>query len=253
MLPIIALLMVVAVAVILLYNFPCLFRAHRARIHTISVLGPVVIVSDIHIGSRNSHYTVLRKFIEKLNYATVVVVGDFLDKRIPFNRSTVESLIMAIRALGLDKGRVIYIASTASHDIEGYFDKALHISIDSIDIYIVSGIARITVDSCSHHIYATHGEYISRDGVAAYILDKIGRSLLGKPLTALIARKMLDIERSSWIFIGHSHIPYTDHSSRMANTGSWDNRFYAPAQPSVGIVKCINNRLYVKLSKITLR
>ena len=250
MLPVIALPMVMAVAFILLYNFPCLFRAPRARIHTISVSGPAIIVSDVHIGSKNSCYTVLRKFIERIGYGTLIVVGDLLDERVPLNRSAIESLREAIRALGLSKGRVIYIASTAGHDIENYLDKTLHISIDSIDIYILSGVAKIMVNSCSHHIYATHGEYVSKDGVAAYILDKIGRAILRKPITALIAKKVLNVEKNSWVFTGHSHIMLIDTKFRIANTGSWDNRFYAPAQPGIGVVKCIDGKLYVRLFQI---
>lgn len=244
--------MIIAIAIIILYNFPLLFRFSKANVSSIVVLEPIIIVSDIHVGSRKSYHTVLRRFIERMRYDTLVIVGDLIDDRIPLS-NILNGLKTAIEALGLEKGRIIYIVSTTSHDINGYFEKPLHITIDSIAISIVSGIIRISIDGCRDYIYAAHGEYVSRDGVIAYILDRISMALFRKSITAIIMRKALDIERDAWVFIGHSHIPSIEPLLKIVNTGSWDERIYASAKPGIGIVRCIDNKLDVKFIKVSLK
>ncbi len=248
----IAMPMVIAIAIIMLYNFPSLFGLSKAKISVIAVPGPIIVVSDIHVGSRKSYYTVLRRLIERIRYTTVVIAGDLIDERIPFS-NILSGLKTALEALGLERGRVIYVVSTASHDIDGYFEKPLHIAINNITISIVSDIVRIIIDGCSSYIYVTHGEYTSRDGVIAYILDRIGVALFKKSIIALIMRKALDIEKNVWVFVGHSHVLSIEPLLKVANTGSWDDRVYASAKPGIGVIRCIDNRLDVKFIKVSLK
>ncbi|MCS7111040.1 MAG: hypothetical protein N3D82_01315 [Ignisphaera sp.] len=243
---------VVAVAAALLYNFPSMLRPPRIRCANVVLSGPVVVVSDVHIGSRKSYYMVLGRLIKRWGLTTITVAGDLLDRRIPPS-DIVNGLKSAIEALGLERGRIIYIASTASHDIDSSFEKPLHLTINSISIHVVSGVARILIDGCSSYILATHGEYVSRDGVVAHLLDRLGISLFRKSLTSLLIRRMLRAEKAAWIILGHSHIPFIDHTLRVINTGSWDDRAYAPVKPAVGIVKCINGKLDAKFLELPLK
>ncbi|MEM2389520.1 MAG: hypothetical protein QW215_04690 [Ignisphaera sp.] len=243
--------MMIAVATILLYNLPWLFRPLKNKVNSIAVSGPVIVVSDVHIGSRKSYYTILGKLLKKIEHSTVIVAGDLLNERVPLN-SIVKSLKIALEALDLERSRIIYIISTASHDIDGYFEKPLHLIINGISISMVSGIARILIDDCNSYIYATHGEYVSRDGAVAYFLDRLSVSLFRKSITALVMRRIMGAERATWIFIGHSHIPSIEPSLKVVNTGSWDDRVYAPAKPGIGIIKCVDNRLDVEFIEIPL-
>lgn len=244
--------MIIAVATVLLHNFPWLIRSLKIKANSMSVSGPVVVVSDVHIGSRKSYYTVLGKLLKKIECSTVIVAGDLLNERMPLN-SIVKGLKIALEALGLERGRIIYIVSTASHDIDGYFEKPLHLVINGTSISVVSGIARISIDDCSGYIYATHGEYVSRDGAVAYFLDRLSMALFKKSITALVMRRILGTERAAWIFIGHSHVPSIEPILKVVNTGSWDDRVYAPAKPGIVTIKCVNNRLDVEFIELPLK
>uniref|UniRef100_A0A7C5XQL8 Metallophosphoesterase n=1 Tax=Ignisphaera aggregans TaxID=334771 RepID=A0A7C5XQL8_9CREN len=245
--------MVMAIAFIVCHNFPWIYRFKKIKIHSMFLDGSIVIVSDIHIGSKNSYYFLLKEFLKRINYDVVIVAGDFIDKRIEFNKNTIDYLRAAIKALDIRRGKIIYIASTASHDIDRYFEDIMPLSIDGVETYIVSGVVEIKLGGCRNSVYVSHGEYISRDGVAAYILDKIFNKLFKRNITALLMRRALGVDEYQWVFTGHSHILSIDPIYRIANTGSWDERLYAKAYPGIGIVRCIDGKLYVRLVKLSIR
>lgn len=245
--------MLMAIVFIVFHNFPWLYRFKKIKIHSMFLEGSIIIVSDIHIGSKNSYYFVLKEFLKRINYDVVIVAGDFIDRRIEFGKNAVDYLKTAIKALGIRRGKIIYIVSTASHDIDRYFEDTMSLSIDGVETYIVSGVVEAILGKCRNRVYVSHGEYISRDGVAAYILDKIFNKLFKRNITALLMRRALGIDKYQWVFTGHSHILSIDTLYRIANTGSWDERLYAKAYPGIGIVKCIDGKLYVKLIKLSIR
>jgi len=245
--------MVIAIAFIMFHNFPWLYRFKRIKIHSMFLEGSIVIVSDIHIGSKNSYYFIFKKFLRRIDYDVVIVAGDFIDKRIEFGKNAIDYLKTAIKALDIKRGKIIYIVSTASHDIDRYFENIMSLSIDGVEVYIASGVVEVIIGKCRNRVYISHGEYISRDGVTAYILDKIFNKLFKRSITALLMRRALGVDEYQWVFTGHSHILSIDTLYRIANTGSWDERLYAKAYPGIGIVKCIDGKLYVKLIKLSIR
>lgn len=241
-----------AIAITILYNFPLLLKPPRVIDAGVAISGPAIVVSDVHIGSRKSYYTLLGKLLKRLKSTALIVAGDLLDERVPLS-SFVSSLKSAVEILGLERGSMVYVVSTAGHDVYGYFEKPLHLVINGVDIHIVSDVARIHIDGCGSYILVTHGEHISRDGVAAHLLDRLGVALLGKPITPILMRRTLRGRELAWIFLGHSHIPFTDFRARVANMGSWDDRVYAPAEPLVGIISCVGGRPSIEFIELPLK
>lgn len=230
----------------ILYNFPWISKYWKIEMGKISVMedNKIVFVSDIHLGvfSVNS-IRILSKIIEKLKARVIVFVGDLIDKRFMIKLEDLEKIARAlIHILNLRDAKVIYIPSNSAHDIfiNGWNGDIIRLKLDyrNIEFIIAPYILKIELNNCREYIYATHGDYFSRDGVLAYLFDKISRRIFRKLFTGVAIRKILNLDNNIWILVGHSHTALIDHRYKVLGLGCWISRLYAPRESVVAIARC---------------
>lgn len=238
-----------------IYNFPWLTKYYRLNLEEFLVRkgNKVAFASDIHIGASGSNIRLLRfigKIVRLLRVDVLVVAGDLIDERVYLDVRYLEKLAeLVVNILDLRDVTVLYIPSNTSHDIvfkdQGKDLRRFQLRSRNVDFIYAPHILKIVFEECDEHIYATHGDYISRNGAVAYILDKICRKIIGKRITGIIARKVFNLDNKAWIVLGHSHISSLDPRYKIIGLGNWVKRYYAPRECSLAIASCRNRRIDV--------
>lgn len=247
----------------ILYNFPWISRYWSPDIEKFVVKkgGKIALVSDVHIDADSLDIDWIRiigKTVEKLSIDFLIVVGDLVNKRLYIDINYLEKFARVVtNIMDLRNTVILYVPSNSAHDLALYSQKKGGIRFRFLDrnvefIYTVH-MLRIDFEECSESIYVTHGDYISRNGVLSYLLDKVGRKMFKKLFTGVIGRKILDLDNRSWIVVGHSHVSYLDRSYRAIGLGCWIKRYYAPRESSIAIASCRNKSLNIRFISLDKR
>ncbi|MEM3980885.1 MAG: metallophosphoesterase [Ignisphaera sp.] len=244
-----------------IYNFPWLTKYYRLNSGEFLLRkgNRVAFVSDIHIGASGSNIMLLKfigKILRILNVDVLVIVGDLIDERIHLGSRYLEKLAeLVVKILDLKDVTVIYIPSNTSHDVvfegQGKDFRRFQLRSRNVDFIYAPHMLKIFFEECNEYIYATHGDYISRNGAIAYILDKVCRKVIGKRITGIIARKVFNIDNKAWVILGHSHVSSLDPRYRVIGLGSWIKRYYAPRECSIAIVSCKNKTIGIVFIALT--
>ncbi|MEM0468949.1 MAG: metallophosphoesterase [Pyrobaculum sp.] len=173
----------------------------------------MIVISDVHIGSRHSRVQDLRKCLKTLEPDVVVIAGDLFDDQ--FRKVSVDEATRlfkkAIEILSI-KPRELYISlSSSSHDpqLPGPFSA----KIENIEVVAYNG--PLVIENKVKAV-VTHGDQIVQSGVLAYFIDLVNRGRVGR-----LIKKRLGLGRDTWLIYGHSHVPYVDSVWRILNPGSW--------------------------------
>ncbi len=236
--------------IVLLHNFPWIMRCYIPRIHNVKLSLddlPVFIVSDIHLGNKNSLGVYVFKIASKYSFRTMVIAGDLIDKRVFFSDKVFDLLKMFLVG---DVKNVFYIPSSSSHDIEPLPKNVITQYFNGRRVAVVPQALAISISNCVGRIYITHGDYASRNGVVAHLLDAIFTKVLSRPFTVLVLRKVFNAKNFEWIIYGHTHLTAYLKNYRAVNTGCWIRRPHESMQKAFAILKCSNGFVEVRLVRI---
>jgi len=240
-----------------LWNLPWILRYIDADPVPVEIGGAFIAVSDVHVGASEGA-RVIGAISRSLNADHIVVAGDLIDR--PMTPSSLSELVEALRwvfsELGF-RGTLIYVLSRSFHDIRLEGGRPLELRIDGSRAVIVPGATSIKLDNCVERVVVTHGDYVSRNGTLAMLLDLIGVKLFGAPVTGLALRRFLKLKSYDWLVYGHSHVAYIDRARRIVNTGTWIPVRFARKKTSLrgkniaAVFRCREGRL--EFSAITVR
>lgn len=214
----------------MLKNFPWITRYFEPMTLTWrSSGGKIVIFSDTHIKEGGLPQS-LAEFIVKEKFDVIIAAGDLIEyghRRIKENvlkQKLVEVFDRIIRESSVKE--IFYVVSMSSHDPK--INRVLDFMAEGKRITVVPGVLII---ENSGKFYITHGDYASRNGSIARILNRIFDLWTEKKL-----RSALKLPKDAWLICGHTHIPRIDTKLRIANTGSWRGKLLAkPAYTLVTI------------------
>ncbi|QOJ78478.1 metallophosphoesterase family protein [Infirmifilum lucidum] len=149
------------------------------------------------------------------NVDCIAILGDLFDDfHVDVDPATL-ALEMARLGFSTYSPRyVLYTPSLSSHDpILGEAEFNLGGTVIHVARVINIGLG-------GEEVCLTHGDIVVPNGAIAYFVNRT-MAILGKSLfLEEQARKRL-CGRSSWLFMGHTHIPGLDHERRLGNPGSW--------------------------------
>lgn len=245
MLIIVAILVMLCIIIVVIRSFPWVVgrvpRVFDLRFSRSDI--PILIVSDLHIGNDDSLWFQIFRFVMRDSFRSLVIAGDLIDKRVLFNEKII--YILEKLAIGNIK-KVIYVPSSSSHDFKPLPRNYVELHRDSFSCYIVPYVLRISVDGCLGSVYVTHGDYVSRNGIVAHILDVFMQKIFRKPFVGTVLRKILRLGDMDWVVHGHSHVAYYSKEYRVAGTGCWVRRPHESMQRAFAVTLCRDNVIYVE-------
>ena len=209
---------------------------------------PILVVSDLHLGSRSSlGAKLLVSVLRHSSARAIVVAGDLFDKKTLLNNKALSLL----RRLTAGSVRVvIYVPSTSSHDLVDIPREAVVREIDGKKVFVFPKAVAISVEKCLGKLYVTHGDIAIRNGVAAHITDVLTSKIFSKTFTGAVLRKKLGLGDLDWLIHGHTHIAQINRQYKVASTGCWIDRPHEKIERAFAVVSCSEGVLDVKLIRI---
>ena len=182
----------------------------------------IITVSDLHLESNMKDLTCIGNYIRGLNHGNtyLIINGDLFDgsHRQELNQSHIRELINRLGLVGINGLReVIYITAIYDHDPRTHRGETTY-SVNGIKVRVIRGIAKFIIGS--NTTWFLHGDYVVRNGLIASLMNR----LLGGSYDRLV-RSVIGAREGDWVVIGHTHVPSINSELRIANTGSWINRF----------------------------
>lgn len=228
----------------IIWNFPWLTKYYTLKVYREKIASNKIIVfSDVHI-KKGALPASLEEFIVRHNFDTIIVAGDLLEyghKRI--HKDELERVLKEIFNPVIENGyvkQIFYVTSTSTHDPK--VEDIIELPISNVKIVVVPGL--LILENKTKY-FITHGDYVSRNGAIARVLNKISRLWLERKL-----RGILDVPRDAWLICGHTHIPSIDRELRIANTGGWKGKLWI--KPTYTVVTIDNRIGEVSLEEIVL-
>lgn len=242
-------LIALGICVVILHNFPwVLGKTPKISYLKLSCSDtPILIVSDLHLGNKKSLGLQIIKVILRYRVRTMIIAGDLIDKRLALSRNILNLLK---RFMIKEIRKIIFVPSSSSHDFEPLPENPVKEQEDDYTVWIIPYVAWISIEKCVGDIYVTHGDYISRNGIIAHLLDVLSQKIFSKPFIGLILRKILKIRNVDWVVHGHSHTALYSEKYRVVRTGCWVRRPHELIQRAFVIAICRNRFTEIKLFKL---
>jgi len=231
------------------YNFPWLLSKKKPTVYQVTLRKsdlPIVIVSDLHVGSSRSSYKYFLALLKAVKPTTLVIAGDLIDEKMLVS----EKMLKLLKIFSLYAKNVFYTPSTSNHDTA---PQPILISLeeDRKRVAIASPILRLCIEGCFSCIYITHGDHASRNGILAHFLETISQKLLLKPFIGGVLRRILGVNSEDWVIYGHSHKAYFSSFWRSINTGCWVSRTHESMQMALALAICRSSNIDAKLLKLS--
>ncbi|MCD6409649.1 MAG: metallophosphoesterase [Candidatus Verstraetearchaeota archaeon] len=239
---IVALAAALALLFFSVYSLPFLYD--RIHTYTISIKpgSVIVVVSDLHIENNPRNLSAIGALVKSTNASLLVINGDLFDDQ--YGRALDPNLLVdAFKRMNLSTTQhvqVIYVLALYSHD--PFIDSpTATLNASSFQVLAVKGA--LLLEAPSERIILLHGDYAIRFGFIAGVLDMASHGLaLGR-----MARMVLHVEPDCWVAVGHSHIPGISYEDRVANTGTWLNRFIDSSDTALVVKVDELGKLHLKL------
>lgn len=226
-------------------NSPFLFRKINFQEKNIEG-NKALIISDLHLESNHRNLTCIGNYLEENEIPLLILNGDVFDKKHK-EYFQPELLYNVEERLGIKTdfpSEVIYNLSFYSHDPrfkDG--DQSFQIRGENFDIF--QGVIALKTNSETFDIL--HGDYIVNDtiGVTA-LINKLTSTLLWER----IVKDAIGVDKNNWVILSHSHVPGIDYQRKIANTGTWMNRYLSSTDTAILIISNSNKEPSVALVKI---
>ncbi|GGI69477.1 metallophosphoesterase family protein [Vulcanisaeta souniana] len=207
---------------LLIYEMPFIYE--KAYVATIELGNdPLIIaISDLHLESNKRNFCCIGNYLRSLDKENIYLVinGDLFDKahRQVMSQLHMHELIQRLSLSGINGLReVIYVMAMHDHDPR-FYHKETRYSIDNVNVRVIRGAVKLVMGSKT--FWFLHGDYVVKNGLIASLMNKLLSGLYDK-----LVRLAVRAGRDDWIVIGHTHVPNINNELRIANTGSWLNRF----------------------------
>ncbi|MGQ4833576.1 MAG: hypothetical protein ACP6IS_06760 [Candidatus Asgardarchaeia archaeon] len=219
-------LVIVALAYIL-YVFPWITGYLHLFVKSFEINGSpkILFFSDTHLNSHKKNLEPLARFLLTQKPEYVIIAGDLLDNRKRMNLDEFSILLKdALTRIGvfqLSDIEIFYVTSLSSHD--PIINRAyLSITIDKLKVHVIQGA--LLFKTSSYQFFVLHGDYFSRNGAIAGLINVIMKKAFGKSLwSECFLKKKLNLPINTWLIMGHTHSPGIDNKCKVANTGSWSS------------------------------
>lgn len=190
------------------------------KLSYLSLNSNTLFLGDLHIkGYYEERFKGIRSFILENNVSNLILVGDVFDnpeiyynlrEELGSDKAIIYRLLEILDIEDL-KLNIYFILGGASHDPQ---DISINITINNISFQTVGKCLRIKI--YNHKIIATHGDIIV-SGPFSFVISRI----FNKPLFEELLRSVFNIDKDTWVIMGHTHNPIIDYKSKVANTGGW--------------------------------
>lgn len=229
---------------ILLTGFPFLFKKEFDFKEMDFNDGKAVVVSDLHLDSNPRDLTCVGDYLNNENVSLLILNGDVFDKKHkdPLKK---EDLDYVKERLGIEDGSsfdIIYLLSSYNHD--PYLKLSKDFKEENVDV-LESALA---LKTGNEKFYIFHGDYILsgyNTGIAS-IVNKLSANLLYEKFAKIVINEGKD----NWVILSHSHVPGINQKAKVANTGSWINRFVSSKNTAVLIEVTGGQKSLIDLVKI---
>lgn len=243
------LLFLIFLLVYLLWNFPWILKYYHLDVYDVENNDCLAILSDIHLDVDDVFPSDILRVISQYNARSLIIAGDFIEYyHRKIDEDSLRKILISVLGPVLEHphiGEIYYITSTSSHDprVSGIIEYVVYRK----KIVVLPGVLRIR--HSNNVIYVTHGDYACRNGGVATFLNILMRKLFGKNMfIERLLKRRLRIPQDSWLICGHTHIPGVDERDKLANTGSWRNKWSIKSSRTIIFIS--NNKLnMIKLNK----
>ncbi|GAB6947259.1 hypothetical protein JCM16161A_13890 [Vulcanisaeta sp. JCM 16161] len=227
-----ALLMLGLITALLIYEMP--FTYGNVHVTTMELGNdPLIIaVSDLHLESNRRNLGCIGNYLRSLGKDCIYLVinGDLFDRAHgqALSQYHIHELIHRLNLTGINGLReVIYVMAMYDHD-PGINHGEVRYIIDGVGVRVIRGVMKIIIGGKT--FWFLHGDYVVRNGLIASLMNK----LLNGSYDRLV-RFVVRAGRDDWVVIGHTHVPNINNGLRIANTGSWIDRFINATDTAVMI------------------
>lgn len=194
--------------------FPGLNPILYARRFTIG--GNTLFISDLHLKSDQpfKYAKELRSFIEANRVPNLVINGDLFDSpvdagRVLGNPSATGGLLEKLGLNGLPL-RLSWVLGSPAHDL------STPPNVSSLGGVEILGKCA-WIDFGAVQVMAYHGHDLSLKGALGHAWNRF----ISKLSLERLWKKIAKVDRTLWVFFGHTHIPGIDARNRVANSGGW--------------------------------
>lgn len=188
-----------------------------AHMEQIKLRGNTLIISDLHLKPTEpfKYANDLRHFIETKQVSSLIINGDLFNSpkdalKILGNPPTASRIFGELGLDGLSLN-LFWILGSPPHDPPNL----LNIDNNSGAVKVLGKCALI--DFGRMRVMAYHGHDLSAKGAIGHGWNRFISKLSLERLWKRTAR----VDKTLWVFFGHTHIPGVDLGHRVANSGGW--------------------------------
>ncbi|WP_054857461.1 hypothetical protein [Vulcanisaeta sp. JCM 16159] len=217
-----ALLTLGLIIALMIYEMP--FTYSNAHVATMELNNdPLIIaISDLHLESNRRDLGCIGNYLRSLGKDGIYLVinGDLFDRAHGqvLSQNHIHELIHRLNLAGINGLReVIYVIAMYDHDPR-INHKEVRYGIDGVSVRVIHGVMKLVIGSRA--FWFLHGDYVVKNGLIASLMNKLLNGSYDK-----LVRFILRAGRDDWVVIGHTHVPNINNGLRIANMGSWIDRF----------------------------
>ncbi len=183
-----------------------------------------VLVSDLHCRFRPcEHAKTLRNIVKREDCECLVVLGDLFDNfhRLASGSEVAKALASLLGPVLRELSMLVYVTSSASHDpiLPVRYETKINGCRVLMSPQPLQGILG------NVQVFLTHGEIAILNGAVAHAINKLASLRAGELYIEKKLKLALRLPASTWLIMGHTHIPGIDYEHRVANTGSWQEKY----------------------------
>ena len=220
-----------------IYAHPWSLGLKRPIIRVKVAGGLIAVISDLHLrDARSKVDPAINEFLLSMNVKYVIVAGDLFDRyHRGFDQRRLHLTLASTFGDLCKRGvNVYYVVSSSSHDPIPPKDVIKFLCYGS-EILVVKGVLALEAEGLT--LYVTHGDYASRNGFLARLIERVASALGQRLLLERRVKKALGIPQDSWLVMGHTHLPGVDYRRRVANCGAWQPHLFVKASKTLILFK----------------
>ncbi|ADN50437.1 hypothetical protein [Vulcanisaeta distributa] len=237
-----ALLILGLIIAVLIYEMPFIYGSAYTAPMELGNDSLIIAISDLHLESNERDLGCIGNYLRGLGEDGIYLIinGDLFDKAHGqvLGQSHITELIRRLGLAGISELRgVVYVMAMYDHDPRIGYGEVKYF-IDGVNVRVVRGVVKLVIGGRT--FWFLHGDYVVKNGLIASLINKLFSGSYDK-----LVRFAVRAGEGDWVVIGHTHVPGINTELRVANTGSWINRFISATDTAIvidgsGNVKLIN-------------
>ena len=188
-----------------------------AHTKQIKLRGSTLVISDLHLKSNQpfKYPSDLRNFIEARQVSNLIVNGDLFDSSEDARKvlGSPPETAGVLGELGLDglPLNLFWVVGSPDHDLSNLLSGRS--SLGTFEI-----LGKCALVGFGHvQVMMYHGHDLSLKGAFGHAWNRF----ISKLSLERFWKRIAKVDRTLWVFFGHTHIPGVDSRHRVANSGGW--------------------------------